>query len=37
MKLNHGRRIVAGNKVALYGELDFLASPQRAVSSARTE
>jgi opacity protein-like surface antigen len=31
--VNYGRRIVSGNKVALYGELDLLASPLRDVSS----
>jgi hypothetical protein len=31
--VNYGRRIVSGNKVALYGEVDLLASPLRDVSS----
>jgi opacity protein-like surface antigen len=31
--VNYGRRIVSGNKLALYGEVDFLASPLRDVSS----
>jgi opacity protein-like surface antigen len=31
--VNYGRRIVSGDKLALYGEVDFLASPQRDVSS----
>jgi opacity protein-like surface antigen len=31
--VNYGRRIVNGNKVALYGEVDLLASPLRDVSS----
>ena len=31
--VNYGRRFVSGNKVALYGELNFLASPLRNVSS----
>ncbi len=31
--VNYGRRFVNGNKVALYGELNFLASPLRDVSS----
>jgi len=31
--INYGRRIVSGNKVALYGEIDLLASPLRDVSS----
>jgi Outer membrane protein beta-barrel domain len=31
--VNYGRRIVSGNKVALYGEIDLLASPLRDVSS----
>ena len=31
--VNYGRRFVSGNKVALYGELNFLASPLRDVSS----
>ena len=31
--VNYGRRFVGGNKVALYGEVNFLASPLRDVSS----
>lgn len=31
--VNYGRRIVSGNTVALYGEVDLLASPLRDVSS----
>ena len=31
--VNYGRRFVGGNKVALYGELNLLASPLRDVSS----
>lgn len=31
--VDYGRRFVSGNKVALYGEVNFLASPLRDVSS----
>jgi len=31
--INYGRRILNGNRVALYGEIDLLASPLRDVSS----
>jgi hypothetical protein len=31
--VNYGRRIVSGNKLALYGEVNLLASPLRDVSS----
>jgi hypothetical protein len=36
LDVNYGRRIVDGRKVALYGEIQFLASPQRVVSSGVT-
>lgn len=31
--VNYGRQLVAGNKIARYGEIDLLASPVRDVSS----
>ena len=33
-QVNYGRRFLSGHKVALYGELNFLASPLRDVSSS---
>jgi opacity protein-like surface antigen len=33
-QVNYGRRFLDGNKVALYGEINFIASPQREVSSS---
>jgi opacity protein-like surface antigen len=33
LQVNYGRRFVNGNKFALYGEVNFLASPLRDVSS----
>jgi opacity protein-like surface antigen len=33
-QVNYGRRFLNGHKVALYGELNFLASPLRDVSSS---
>jgi opacity protein-like surface antigen len=35
-QVNYGRRFFNGNKVALYGELNFLASPLRDVTSSVT-
>src|SRR5260370_26419704 len=35
-QVNYGRRFLNGNKVALYGEINFLASPLREVSSSVT-
>jgi opacity protein-like surface antigen len=35
-QLNYGRRILKGSKVALYGEINFVASPLRDVSSSVT-
>jgi opacity protein-like surface antigen len=34
LQVNYGRRLVNGHKAALYGELNFLASPTRDVSSS---
>ena len=34
--LNDGRRFLDGNKLALYGEINFLASPLHEVSSSVT-
>jgi hypothetical protein len=34
--VNYGRRFLEGNKFALYGEVNFLASPLREVSSSVT-
>jgi hypothetical protein len=33
-QVNYGRRFFRNNKVALYGEINFLASPPRDVSSS---
>src|ERR1700686_1282008 len=33
-QVNYGRRFLSGNKVALYGELNLMASPLRDVSSS---
>jgi opacity protein-like surface antigen len=33
-QVNYGRRFLDDNKVALYGEINFIASPQREVSSS---
>jgi opacity protein-like surface antigen len=35
-QVNYGRRILGGDKWALYGEINFLASPLREVSSSVT-
>jgi len=35
-QVNYGRRFLEGNKFALYGEVNFLASPIREVSSSVT-
>ena len=35
-QLNYGRRFLNGKNVALYGEINFLASPLRDVSSSVT-
>ena len=35
-QVNYGRRIVNGNTVALYGEINFIASPVRDVSTTFT-
>jgi Outer membrane protein beta-barrel domain len=35
-QVNYGRRIVNGNTVALYGEINFIASPLRDVSTTIT-
>ena len=35
-QVNYGRRFFTNNKVALYGEINFLASPLRNVSSSVT-
>jgi hypothetical protein len=35
-QVNYGRRFFSNNKVALYGEINFLASPLRDVSSSVT-
>ncbi len=36
LQVNYGRRFLEGNKFALYGEVNFLASPLREVSSSVT-
>jgi hypothetical protein len=36
LQVNYGRRFLDGNKLALYGEINFLASPLRDVSSSVT-
>ena len=36
LQINYGRRFLDGNKLALYGEINFLASPLRDVSSSVT-
>lgn len=36
LQINYGRRFLDGNKFALYGEVNFLASPLREVSSSVT-
>jgi hypothetical protein len=36
LQVNDGRRFLDGNKLALYGEINFLASPLREVSSSVT-
>src|SRR5258708_15302475 len=36
LQVNYGRRFLDGNKFALYGEINFLASPLREVSSSIT-
>jgi hypothetical protein len=36
LQVNYGRRFLDGNKLALYGEINFLASPLREVSSSVT-
>ena len=33
-QVNYGRRLLGGGKAALYGEINFLASPTREVSSS---
>jgi hypothetical protein len=33
-QVNHGRRFLSNRKVALYGEINFVASPLREVSSS---
>src|SRR5579864_3773536 len=35
-QVNYGRRLLSGDRVALYGEINFLASPLRDVSSSTT-
>src|SRR5260370_20792196 len=35
-QVNYGRRFLSENKVALYGEINFVASPLREVSSSVT-
>ena len=35
-QVNYGRRFLSGNKAALYGEINFTASPLREVSSSIT-
>jgi len=34
LQVNYGRRSLDGNKLALYGEINFLASPLRDVLRA---
>src|SRR5260370_12758478 len=36
LQVNYGRRFLDGNKLALYGEINFLANPLREVSSSLT-
>ncbi len=36
LQVNYGRRFLSGNKAALYGEINFLASPLRDVSTSVT-
>jgi hypothetical protein len=36
LQINYGRRFLGGNKLALYGEINFLASPLRDISSSVT-
>jgi opacity protein-like surface antigen len=36
LQVNYGRRFLNGNKAALYGEINFLASPLRDVSTSVT-
>jgi hypothetical protein len=36
LQVNYGRRFLDGNTLALYGEINFLASPLREVSSSVT-
>jgi opacity protein-like surface antigen len=36
LQVNYGRRFINGRKAALYGEINFLASPTREVSSSAT-
>jgi hypothetical protein len=36
LQVNYGRRFLDGHKLALYGEINFLASPLREVSSSVT-
>ena len=36
LQVNYGRRFLNSNKAALYGEINFLASPLREVSSSTT-
>jgi hypothetical protein len=36
LQVNYGRLFLSGNKVALYGEINFLSSPLREVSSSTT-
>jgi hypothetical protein len=36
LQVNYGRRFLDGRKAALYGEINFLASPTREVSSSVT-
>jgi opacity protein-like surface antigen len=36
LQVNYGRRFLSGDKVALYGEINFLASPLRDVSTSVT-
>src|SRR5260370_12339848 len=34
LQVNYGRRFINGHKAAVYGEINFLASPTRGVSSS---
>jgi hypothetical protein len=36
LQINYGSRVLDGEKIALYGEVNFLASPLRDVSSGLT-